>query len=135
MQHHPPDPHAALLPYLAPHRLLDRLARLLEPRKCAVPEARPAPLPPEQDPLPVGADDGHDDRRVGAGEAEVRHGAARGAGLAGGRSVGVGAGEVGGRADPLGAGVDGEGRLAALRAKGVARVPVEERAGVAVGGC
>lgn len=135
------EPHPGFLPHLAAHGLLDGFGRLDEAGQGAVPVGGPALLPAEEHAVAVGRHDGHDDGGVRAREAQVRHALAGGAVGARGGGDGDGAAdagleqaEVGGWAGALGAGVDGEGRLAARGAEGVACVPVEEGACLGVGG-
>lgn len=141
MDDHAAELHAGLFPHFATDGFFDGLGGLDESRQSAVPVRGPALLPPQQHARRVGRDDRHDDGGVGAREAEVRDAGAGGAGGARGRGRcdgaadgGLEAGEVAGRAGALRAAVDGEGRLPALRAERVARVPVEEGACLRVGG-
>lgn len=129
---------AALLPHFATHSLLDALGRLTEASQGGVKVLRPALLASEQQTFPVVADDSRDDSRVGAREAQIgdavaccarRSGCGRGC-CAGGLSCREQR-KVGRRADALRSGIYGKRGLTAAAAEGVARVPVEERTGLA----
>ena len=101
---HPPDANARFLEDLAPHRLLDRLARLHESGEAGEPGADPPPTAAEQAALAL--DREHDHDRVDA-RIMVRPAI---------------------RAAPPPSGRVDRARRPALRAKAVPRVPVEQRA-------
>ena len=135
--------HARFLPYFAPHGFFHGLGRFDESSQCAEPVRGPAFLAAEQDACGGGGDDGHDDGGVGAWEGEVGDTFAGGAGRARDRRQGgggrgrrrrrrrrKGSRHVRGGTGAFHAGVDGEGGVTALGAKGVTRVPIQQRAGL-----
>ncbi len=133
---------AGLLPDLAADGFLDGLGRLDKAGQGGIPVLRPAFLAAEQDTMGVMADDGHDDGGVCTRETKIRDslsccavGAVFGGSLGGCGPDGCGeGGEVFGGAGPFCACVNRESWLAALSAKGVAGVPVEEGARLGVDG-
>src|SRR5699024_9596275 len=71
VHHYVADPHAALLPHLAPNAVLDTLTRFEEARERAVEAPRPLLVTAEEHALAVGGNDGGDHGRISAGEGDV----------------------------------------------------------------
>lgn len=111
----------ALLPDFPPHGILDALRGFNESRERREPVRRPALLAAKQETFAVVAEHGHDDRRVGAGERQVRDGRARRAWFALVRGLGF----VGGRADSFASGMNRKGFVPARPAVCVTVVPVQ----------
>ena len=132
MDDYSPEIHTGFFPDFAAHGFFDALSGFQEASERAVPVFRPSLLAAEQDAFSVGADDGHDNGRVGAREAQVGDAGARCAGRA---VAGVDlARDVFGRAGAFEASVDGERAVPAGGAEGVSRVPVQQVAGFGVDG-
>src|SRR5690606_29023614 len=71
MHHYAADPHAALLPHLAPNAVLDALTRFEEARERTVEAPRPLLVAAEEHTLTVCGNDGGDHGGVSAGEGDV----------------------------------------------------------------